>query len=153
MFTPQNFTAFPIDPTSKRRCPKDLLSKFPFVKYSIHLDAVFCVYCFVANRFNRNIGSIYFVNRPYRSWKNINNLLRSHCSAQKTFATNNHNQNRIDINKLVQVLTVMSVLITVFNCVIYVSVHIMFEHKKWLDTSALFNGENDVCIWDTEFNE
>ena len=50
------------------------------------------------------------------------------------------------MNKLVQVLTVMSVLITVFNCVIYVSVHIMFEHKKWLDTSALFNGENDVCI-------
>ena len=83
----------------------------------------------------------------------ISNLLRSHCSAQKTFATNNHNQNRIDMNNLVQVLTVMSGLITVFNCVIYVSVHIMFEHKKWLDTSALFNGENDVCIWDTEFNE
>lgn len=73
--------------TSKRRFNCGYYKQFPWIEYSICQDAVFCFSC---RHFNSNVvrpgetfGNITFVDKGFRKWKDIKELLTQHESSSK----------------------------------------------------------------------
>lgn len=73
--------------TSKRRFNCGYFKQFPWIEYSINQDAVFCFSCrhLSSNiiRPGESYGNITFVDKGFRKWKDMKELLTQHDSSTK----------------------------------------------------------------------
>ena len=96
--------------SNKRRCSLSHLNTFPFLRYSVERDAVYCLPCFLLKGKVQNMD-ILFVTKPFNNWKKLSERAKAHKIASKKSQNNLHKENVIKIDSLMKVLKATAIVL------------------------------------------